>query len=733
MEDVKKIVASVKTAMLKTLSSFAVAGLDEANMAIVNQSIARASNSQSLYQEKQAIIDRFDANLAKNFDQLVGEVDREVNVLDYGSLSLVGEEDLEAIIAMEGMIAHARNCDIQQYLKFTTRLDSLFYGTRIDESNNPMDPEQIGGAFKEAMRPIGLNSAEILIAYRSFNNNVFHKLEEALSEANEILIEYSVIPNLDMAARSKQSQENKRSKPRKKSDPTERAFSSEDVKGGGTAPTNQQLFSMVQGLMHGSATATMPQTGQGTAMSGSATATADGLQAGMMVGGQKVQMVANDQLMTLLGNLQAANVSASENADAEEGASHADVNLTESIAKVLEQGSSSDVLQAIDGQSSDIINLVTLLYDAIWHDETVPIPVKELIGRTQITTLKIALGDAHFFDREDHPARLLINELATAGISWTDFEMLGQDPMYRKMQQLVTEFVDGYADDEGIIEPLLENFRTFKREQLVASDAAAERLKDADERQNRLDDVSAYALEKITDRILDDDLSPSVREFLETLFHGFVVKVILREGPGGVSWKPVMNTIDVLLWTVQSERTEADLPRFVKVNPRLMVNLGKALEVAEVDKQSAKEALERLNRVQEACFKAGKPESADKNSGEKHGSDKKGTKDSADEALEILKDGDEHLVEVSKYPIGIWLEFQLDGQQTIRCTLAAKIDTIEKYMFVNSQGVKVVEKSRMGLARELKAGTVKVISEAPLIDRAMESVIGKLRDDRADK
>lgn len=60
-----------------------------------------------------------------------------------------------------------------------------------------------------------------------------------------------------------------------------------------------------------------------------------------------------------------------------------------------------------------------------------------------------------------------------------------------------------------------------------------------------------------------------------------------------------------------------------------------------------------------------------------------------------------------------------------------KIDTIDKYIFVNAHGVKVIEKSRMGLARELKDGAVKVISEAPLIDRAMETVIGKLRHVRA--
>ena len=131
--------------------------------------------------------------------------------------------------------------------------------------------------------------------------------------------------------------------------------------------------------------------------------------------------------------------------------------------------------------------------------------------------------------------------------------------------------------------------------------------------------------------------------------------------------------------------------------------------------------------MQEACFK----KTAQKKSSVTEGS----ALDLVDETAKLdttpeknLADDDEHLLEVSKYPIGIWLEFQVRGKQAIRCTLAAKIDTIEKYVFVNGQGVKVIEKSKMGLARELKAGTVKVICEAPLVDRAMESVIAKLRD-----
>ena len=74
----------------------------------------------------------------------------------------------------------------------------------------------------------------------------------------------------------------------------------------------------------------------------------------------------------------------------------------------------------------------------------------------------------------------------------------------------------------------------------------------------------------------------------------------------------------------------------------------------------------------------------------------------------------------------------MDNEHAIRCTLAAKIETIKKFVFVNSQGAKVIEKSRMGLARELQAGTVKVICDGPLIDRAMESVIAQLRDARTE-
>tara|TARA_B110000858_G_C17810153_1_gene480717 strand:- start:12090 stop:14291 length:2202 start_codon:yes stop_codon:yes gene_type:complete len=726
MDNIKKTLNTIRDAMAGSLSELVSEALSDANMAIANEPASKRSQDLNVMNEREAVVERFAENMRAYFDGLTGVVTKSVDILDYGSLSLVEEDDLEAIIAMEGMISHARNCDISEYLSFTTRLDTLFYGTRIDESNNPMDPEQIGEAFKESLRPLGMTATELLIAYRKFNHCVFYNLEKVLAEANGILIDNKILPDLDMAARSKAEQKNKRSVRPQKIDPTDRAFATNtsNVAHGG----QQQLLSIMQKLMHSIPDAGSAAQGQGVGLGqASANVVSSGAaQAGMMVGNQKLEVVANDQLLALLNKLQP--VLGSESASDADNSRSGPQNLSKSVGKLLQQESSADTLRAIDSQSSDIINLVTFLYEEIWNDRTVPIPIKELVGRTEITILKIALNDVGFFDSVDHPARIFLNELATAGISWTGSEKLDQDPVYRKMQDLVTSLVRDFVDDIAVVEDLLQDFLSFKDDYSCSDEEKEQQSLDEDERKNRLEEIEQYALHKIEERILDRGIDAFAKNFLQTYFHKFVVQVVLREGPGGISWRPVMNTIDVLLWTVSTEKIEGDLQRFVKVNPRLLLNLSKALEVAGVEKDEAEEALGRLRRVQEACFQKPLGTGVEYSQESSSAATEEGSQTEVVAPQENLPSDDEHLQEVSKYPIGIWLEFQVQAEQTIRCTLAAKIDTIEKYVFVNGQGVKVIEKSKMGLARELKAGTVKVICEAPLIDRAMESVIAKLRD-----
>jgi len=269
-----------------------------------------------------------------------------------------------------------------------------------------------------------------------------------------------------------------------------------------------------------------------------------------------------------------------------------------------------------------------------------------------------------------------------------------------------------------------------------------------------------------------------------------MVLLVLKEGPGSNAWKQAINTIDVLLWTVQPHEHTGDKDRLATVNPRLLNNLRKAFRIASVDKAEIDQLITQLQRVQDDTFPGEvleEPEQGNDASNDTAEATEEGgigeeqpiansgvrflaagefeqetsreaeaskagalvTKTQADKADretataepeqaaaasgdaagdDKLADDDSYLRRVDALGVGMWVEFIGQNGNNTRCRLAAKINAIDKYIFVNRQGVKVVEKTRLGLALELRDGTVSIVSDGLLFSRALEAVIGNLRD-----
>lgn len=96
-----------------------------------------------------------------------------------------------------------------------------------------------------------------------------------------------------------------------------------------------------------------------------------------------------------------------------------------------------------------------------------------------------------------------------------------------------------------------------------------------------------------------------------------------------------------------------------------------------------------------------------------------------------LADDDQHLSLVANITQGSWFEMVGDGGQKFRCRLAAIIRPTGKYIFVNRSGMKVAEETRRSLALAMKSGRLRVLDDGMLFDRALEAVIGNLREGRA--
>jgi hypothetical protein len=84
------------------------------------------------------------------------------------------------------------------------------------------------------------------------------------------------------------------------------------------------------------------------------------------------------------------------------------------------------------------------------------------------------------------------------------------------------------------------------------------------------------------------------------------------------------------------------------------------------------------------------------------------------------------LNQVDHLSIGTWFEITKEETRD-RCKLAAHIKAIDKYIFVNRSGIKVMERDKNEFAKLLSSGELQILNDGLLFDRALESVIGSLR------
>src|SRR5690606_40996119 len=136
--------------------------------------------------------------------------------------------------------------------------------------------------------------------------------------------------------------------------------------------------------------------------------------------------ITSNDLMRLLSHMQ-------QRAPAQ--ASVEDFDLRDQLERLLERASAKSGKARVVGEvDEDVINLVSMLFEFILDDRTLPDSLKALIGRLQIPLLKVAVLDQSFFSRGSHPARRLLNEIATAPTGWGDQVETQSDSHYTTIE-----------------------------------------------------------------------------------------------------------------------------------------------------------------------------------------------------------------------------------------------------------------------------------------------------------
>lgn len=621
--------------------------------------------------------------------------------LSYDKLALVPNDELERTVALDAMVSKVLSRDSFALGQLTTRLNVLLT-RRLDDSTNPLGPVMLCDYFLQAGRSLGVEIKVKLIILKLFEKYVLTDTDQLYAEANQLLIAAGILPELKAApARRAADRSSDRARPAavepetRTEAPSKPAQRDEGV---------QEVFGALQDLLHD----------------------LRGNMAPKMEPPSEAMPISTSDLMRLLSHLQH---------HVPQQTPQNDYDLRQQLEQLLTRVSvKSGKFRVVGVVDEDVINLIAMLFEFILDDRNLPDSLKALISRLQIPMLKVAVLDKSFFSRGAHPARRLLNEIASAAMGWGSRDDYQRDALYLRIEQIVQRLLNDFVDDTSLFSELLVDFLAFSNDERRRSELLEQRTRDAEEGRARADLARHLVEKELNSRLLGRTLPQVVVNLLQDAWSRVLLLVCLKHGANSAEWQAALATVDDLIWSVEPHDDPDMRMRLLELVPGLLKSLRDGLTSTAFDPFATSEFFSQLEVLHVQAFQRELADVEGASNGDESlvqvveeivltplGENVDG------EAQVRLADDDPGLLQVDKLRVGSWVELQENDEFKLRCKLTAIIETSGKYVFVNRTGMKVLEKTRMGLAVEFRRGTVRVLDDTLLFDRALDSVVTNLR------
>lgn len=626
------------------------------------------------------------------------------------AFSLMQDDELEESVAIRGMVSKVNTLFGGSLPQLIQRMDFLAAQTTIDEGNNPIGPAKLCESFQYACQELPLDIRAKLVVFKLFEKYVLEELEGLYSSANESLVAAGVLPQLkapkvtvskDKAKKSRESEGKQESAERPSADQNE-------------------VFSQLRDLL-----ANRPA--QPPAGINYLPVADDG------------PVLSQAELVSMLSTVQ-------QQSDVVVSSAHpVSVDVRHALHNIV-NNSGGAMPQAVGRIDDDSMNLVSMLFEYILDDHSLPVQMKALIGRLQIPMLKVALLDKSFFSRGAHPARKLLNKLASAALRWNEPSDVSRDVLFNKVNDIVSSILDDFESNVEIFTLLLEDFSQFVEKEKRRSALIEQRTRDAEEGLGKTQRARADVGHLINDKAAGKALPKVVVELLREGWSNYLFLLYVRHGTEDQTWQAAVQVVDDLIWSVEKDAGFGRRSELLKMIPSLLQRLREGLNSISFSKNRMRELFSELEGEHMACLRGPGSEPEPVAEVGAHLADQTLPGNAlldVEQGVQVILEtpvlepldentygetDDESVAMVDSMAVGAWVEFLGDKGEKSRCKLAAIIRASGKYIFVNRVGIKVVEHTRSSLIKEAQAGLINMLDNALLFDRALESVIGHLRE-----
>lgn len=664
-----------------------------------------------------------------------------------GSLSLLETEEIETWVATQNAVSKLASRIMDQIFALKQRLSVVNGGDPIEENEIPAGPAWLGCAFQHAVEQLELENKVRLVFIALFDKYVLGKIDDLFDEYNKRLIEHGILRNLRYEVRKQpggaELVETTVSDPY--DEPVTRA-EQESTADYAQSPRElgDELFGRICELMTGRRA--RPQSNSGSAP-GTSTVCSGGPVPMTSAGGGVSAMNehvtgsgppggtgANDtgtgstlvsHIQRLQSRIQSGTTSLSssdfiENIEIDENLIG---RLQNTLAEEREKIFAGIDRRKIPVADTNVIELVGMLFEYMLKEGALPNVVKALLSRLHTPLLKVAVVDNNFFTHAQHSARMLLNNMTSAGIRWVEEDQIERG-IFPKMKEIVDRVLMEFEENVEIFDTLLEDFNKAVKELDQRANLVEKRTAEAADGHEKLQAARHRAQQEVSARCQGKSASASTREFLQRIWADKLTFVLLRSPQGDKSedWQAAIALADRIVEYSLPPTSEQQRSKRRQALAGFQQELRDATKTMQ---QTDKEKLvDALFHAQEQAVEAIAPSEEDRAEEPHDLPEEEPAHEARGQNASLSVEQQAMLEKLQTIPFGTWFEFSDPDKSKKQVKLSWRSTVTEKFMFVDQMGVKATVVPMHELAERMLDNSVCIVDreKKPFVDRALNAI-----------
>lgn len=364
------------------------------------------------------------------------------------------------------------------------------------------------------------------------------------------------------------------------------------------------------------------------------------------------------------------------------------------------------------GSVLSVMQMAEGLLQALAQNQLLGEHAQRWFSKLELPVLHSLMNDDDLFQRDDHPARQVLNRLARLGFK--------DHPITREQEAAIDKLVDnisqGFDNNPQIFQQALDILDPLVSKQEQAFERNLERVRQMAEGEHKLDMAKHRVREVLDERLAGRKVPQPIMTLLDAGWRDLLVKTYLRQSEESRAWREYVGLLDELL------AIGADMHRAFDLRELLKLLKNGLQEVVELSGRAPKQAIAELKHllagpqrllgdVPWALVPAKKEE----------------TNSNEERWLQKWMD------RARRLQLGNWMELRHRGAETERLRLAWRDANAYRFVFVNHQGIKVNDFSLRELAALMHTGNALIFEgeDVPIVDDALEKVVHQLYEQLA--